>query len=428
MRRCPILDNKKKLTIVIAVLAVVCVFAVLVFSGVISGEFGKEENTTEADNVSASEGYINDIQLNGSNDLPYLSTDIENVFFTISTQGEVKFYSFADNTFTPVDASGTYDVSVVMSEQKVSTTVTYYEKDGVISGYGLYTGKTDSFDLYPYAFFRLTNYGEDYANASSSGCLLLVDTTADDFYNNEKVYEEPFTFKFSDSSSKRMLSEANRTVGFDGTKRSDYSLMNDAVIDGSTAHQLFFSGRQYVENDTRVDLLRSGGSGNNVDNVNVAQDVLGYWAKYVDNSIMYITVDENDNVIVVKLAANGNEKETVKTFEGVKRDDILVSGDYLYIISKNVVYSLLEDKETVLAYSDADKFRADMFICNGESFFVRGYSDNRYPVMVSASVADGSVIKSYTDEFFRNVVNPINVNGNIMFTVQENGKFSYYIF
>lgn len=423
------MDNKKKLTIILAVLAVVCVFAVLVFSGFFGGGIlGGEEETTDAEVIASSDDYINDIKANAVNDLPYLETDIENVFYTISKSGEVKFYSFADNSFTPVDASGTYDVSVVMSEQKVSTTVTYYEKDGVISGYGLYTGKTDSFDLYPYAFFRLTNYGANYAGASSSGCLLLVDTTEDDFYKNDKIYEEPFIFKFSDSSCTRMLSEANRTVGLDGTKRSDYSLLNDAVIDGSAAHQLFFSGRQYAEDDTRVDLLRSGGSGNNVDNVRLAQDVLGYWAKYVDGAIMYITADANGNVAVVKLNPDSNETETVKTFEGTTRNDVLVSGDYLYIASKNIVYSLLDGKETKLAYSGSDNFTADMFICNGDKFVVRGYMDKRYPVAITASVADGNVIKTYSNEFFRNVVNPVDANGSVMFTAEENGKFSYYIF
>lgn len=423
------MDNKKKLTIIIAVLAVVCVFAVLVFSGILSGDkFFGEEESTDSEIISASDDYMQYVKSNGKNELPYLSTDIENVFYTISTEGVVKFYSFADNTFTPVDASGTYDVSVVMSEQKVSTTVTYYEKDGVISGYGLYTGKTDSFDLYPYAFFRLTNYGENYDKAYSTSCLLLVDTTEDDFYSNEKVYEEPFIFKYSDSSCTRMLSEANRTVGIDGTKRSDYSLINDAVIDGSIAHQLFFSGRQYAEADEKVDLFRSGGSGNNVDNVRLAMDVLGNWAKYVDDSIMYITVDESENVIIVKYDTDSEETETVKTFDGVKRDDILVSGDYLYIISKNVVYYLLEDKEVSLAYNKADSFRADMFISDGKTFVVRGYEDNRYPCMITADAESGTVKNAYTNDFFRYVVNPILAGDNVIFSVQASDNFSYYIF
>lgn len=422
------MDNKKKLTVVLAVLAVVCVFAVLVFSGVLGGNpLGGEESTTDAESSFSSDAYKTAIKAGGTADLPYLSTDIENIFATVSETGEVKFYEFANNTFAEIQATGSYDVTVKMSEQNVSATVTYYEKDGVISGYGLYTGKTDGFDLYPYAFFRLTNYGENYSEAYSTSCLLLVDTTADDFYSNDKVYEEPFVFKYSDSSANRMLSEANRTVGIDGAKRSDYSLITDAVIDGSEDHQLFFSGRQYAESDETVDLFRSGGSGNNVDNIRLAKDVIGYWAKYVDGEIMYITTDASGNVIVASLDDDSDEVTTVKTFDGVSRDDIIVSGDYIYIISTNTVYSILEDKEVKLAYENADSFKADMFEILGDKFIVRGYIDSRYPAFVCAS-ADGSVTLNMENAFFRFVVNPAAVGDSIMVTCEESGKFTYYIF
>lgn len=422
------MDNKKKLTVVLAVLAVVCVFAVLVFSGVLGGNpIGGEEPTTDAENSFSSDSYKALIKTSASTDLPYLETDIENVFATVSKTGEVKFYEFADNTFAEIQKTGSYDVTVKMSEQNVSATVSYYEKDGVISGYGLYTGKTDGFDLYPYAFFRLANYGENYSEAYSTSCLLLVDTTADDFYSNDKIYEEPFIFKYSDSSASRMLSEASRTVGIDGAKRSDYSLITDAVIDGSEDHQLFFSGRQYAESDETVDLFRSGGSGNNTDNIRLAKNVLGYWAKYVDGDIMYISTDASGNVIVASLDDDSDEVTVVKTFEGVTGNDILVSGDYIYIISTNTVYSILEDKEVKLAYKNAESFKADMFEVLGDKFIVRGYIDSRYPAFACASL-DGNVTLSMENAFFRFVVNPVAVGDSIMLTCEENGKFTYYIF
>ena len=421
------MDNKKKLVIGGVILLVVLVFAGLVFSGV----FGKnepvdDEPTTQediADNYMVTNQYTNDITASAENNLPYLETDIENLFYTASTDGEIKFYTFADNKFTETEADGTYDVTVTMSEQELKATVTYIEKDGVISGYGLYKGATDGFDLYPYAFFRLTNYG-----SNSSSYMLLVDVTEDDFYSNSKIYEEPFIFKPGSSSSTKMLSEASRTVGINGTKRSDYFIFNDSVIEASGSNQLFFSGRQYSEADERVDLFRSGGSGNNVDNIRLVTDVLGYWVKNVDGAIMYITCDENGNIAVMKYDTDSKESEAVKTFEGSKREDVLVSGDYLYLADKNTVYALTEDKEVKLNYAGVADFRADMFVCNGESFIVRGYSEKLFAVMIQASLENGAVIKSFTNEFFREIVNPVNVNGNTMFTVQENGKFSYYIF
>lgn len=425
------MDNKKKLIIGGAIFLVVLVFAVLVFSGV----FGKnepveDEPTTQEDianNYFVTNQYINEITASAENNLPYLETDIENLFYTASTDGEVKFYTFADNKFTETEADGTYDVTVTMSEQEVKATVTYIEKDGVISGYGLYKGATDGFDLYPYAFFRLANYGAD-NKAASGDYLLLVDTTADDFYSNDKIYDEAFGFKTSDSSCTRLLSEANRTVGIDGTKRSDYTLFNNAVIDVATSHHIFFSGRQYSEADERVDLFRSGGTGNNVDNIIIARDVLGYWVKNTEDGLMYISVDENGNVIVAKYNADEDKSETVKTLEGVTREDILVDGDYIYSISKDTVYSIFDENEATLGYAKNDVFAADMFTVLGDEFIVRGYADKHVPVTVVASLLDGKVIAVYADEFFRNVVNPVVVSGGVMLTVQENDKFTYYIF
>lgn len=423
------MDNKKKLTIVLAVFAVVCVFAVLVFSGVIGDGFMPgEEESTEAEGFAGASDYSASLLATSSNALPYLETDIENIFYTMSTEGEVKFYKLDENTFFPVEATGTYDVSVVMSEQNVSTTVTYYEQDGVISGYGLYTGKTDEFDLYPYAFFRLTNYGENYEKAYSTSCLLLVDTTEDDFYSNEKIFEESFIFAFEDSSASRQLSEANRTVGLNGAKRADYSMLNDAAIDGSVTHQIFFSGRQYAEDDERVDLLRSGGSGNNVDNINLAKDVLGYWAMQTDDGVMYITTDENGNVTVDKFNEDSGEAQTVKTFDGVTRDDILVCHDCIYVVTTNTVYDISEDKEAKLSFSGSDSFRADMFVCDGDKLFVRGYADSKNPVAVVGTVSTGAVSAVYADEMFRSAVNPIFSGDSLLLTVQESSGFRYYIF
>ena len=423
------MDNKKKLTIVLAVFAVVCVFAVLVFSGVLDSVIRPgEEQTTDAEGFAGGSDYSADVLASSDNSLPYLKTDIENIFYTMSTTGEVNFFRLDANTFFPVEATGTYEVSVVMSAQKVSTTVAYYEEDGVISGYGLYTGSTDEFDLYPYAFFRLTNCGDKYEDASSSSYMLLVDTTEDDFYSNDKIFEEPFVFDPDDLSATRHLSEANRTVGLNGAKRADYSMVNDAAIDGSFTHQIFFSGRQYAEDDNRVDLLRSGGSGNNIDNINLAKDVLGYWADQSEEGVTYITTDENGNVIVERLDEDSDETTVVKTFDGVKRDDILVCHDRIYVLTTNSVYDISEDKEVKLTFDGADKFRADMFECEGDRIFIRGYAEERYPVAVVAQFTEGSVTAVYGDEMFRNVVNPVFSGDSLLLTVQNGNSFRYYIF
>ena len=425
------MDNKKKLTVVLAVLAVVCVFAVLVFSGVIDfSKTGGEESSTD-DNLSLSISNTdlkNEVKASDTADLPYLTTDIDNVFYTMSTDGEVKFYRLENNAFTQIDASGTYTTSVTLSEQDISAEITYIKEDGKICGYGLYTGTVGAYNLYQYAFFRLRNYGADYESAYSTSCLLLIDTTEDDFYSNDKVYEESFIFKYEDSTSSRSLSEASRTIGINGAKRNDYFVISDKAVDGSVEHQLFLSGRYYSEDDTTVDLFRSGGSGNNTDNVRLANDVLGNWAEYSEDGIMYITVDDNGDVVIECLDESSGDTSEVKTFKDVKRDDILVYGDYIYVISQNLLYDIDNDTETEIKYSDGT-FTADMIAVEDDTVLLRGYVNNSTPVMLTASVKSGDVLTSYSDSLFRNIVNPVVLDGgNILVTAEDNGKFTYYIF
>ena len=174
--------------------------------------------------------------------------------------------------------------------------------------------------------------------------------------------------------------------------------------------------------------MRSGGSGNNVDNIIIARDVTGYWAKYTDGDVMYIAEDDNGYVTVYKYDTSAEEAEAVKTFDGVTRDSVLVSGDYIYIVSKNVLYSIAEDKEMSLGYGKSAAFRADTFVVSGDSFILRGYAENRYPVVIVADTASAGVRAAYSDEFFRGVVNPVFAGERLIFTVQKDANFVSYIF
>ena len=423
-------NSKNKLVIIICVLAIVCVFATLVFSGVIDlSKITQEEPTTDEYEGFISESYVADITLTGTKNLPYLTTEIENIFYSMDTEGNVKFYKFENNAFTTVEASGTYNASVVLSETTISADITYYETDDAICGYGLYTAEEGVYTLYPYAFFYLRSYGDDYSGKNSTSCLLFIDTTQEDFYSNDKIYDESFTFKFSDSSTKRSISEASRTVGINGAKRADYFLVNDTTAANSVASQLFFSGRFYAESDTTVDIMRTGGSGNNTDNIRIAKDVFCYWLYNDGSDLIYVKSDENNNVIVEKFNWKSGKAETVKTFDGVSKNEIIISGNYMYVIDKNIIYNLINDTEATLAYDKRNAFVADTFVADGENVFIRGCVKSQYPVVIMANGEDGKVLSSYANDIFCDVVNPVVLsNGQFMFTVETVDGYSYYIF
>lgn len=422
-------NGKNKLIILICILAVVCVFAGLVFSGVIDlSKITNDETTTDEYEGFISDSYAADITATATKSLPYLKTEIENIFYTMDAEGSVKFYKFENNTFTEVESSGSYNTSVVLSETTISADITYYKTDDEICGYGLYTAEEDVYTLYPYAFFYLRNYGDNYTGSNSSSCLLFVDTTQEDFYSNNKVFDESFTFKFSDSTSKRSISEASRTVGINGAKRADYFLVSDVTADNSVSNQLFFSGRFYAESDTTVDIMRTGGSGNNTDNVRIAKNVLGYWLHNDGTELTYVTEDESGNVTVRKFNWKAETAETVKVFDGVSKDDILLSGNYMYVNGKNIIYNLVNCTETTLSYSKANAFVADAFVSDGENIFMRGYVKSAYPVIIMANGETGEVAASYANDVFSKAVNPVVLSsGQVMFTVESAEGYSYFI-
>ncbi len=420
--------NKTKLIVAIIALVAVCLFAGLVFGGVIDLAKITEEETTDPYEGFISDSYTYDITATQSNSLPYLKTNIENIFYTMDADGGVKFYKLADNAFTQVDSTGVYTTSVVLSETKITADITYYKDGDEICGYGV-SVNDDGYTLYPYVLFCLRSYGEDYTGSSSSSCLLLIDTTQEDFYSNDKIFEESFVFKYSDSSATRSISEASRTVGISGAKRDDYFLINDITVENSVTNQLFFSGRFYKESDATVDIMRTGGSGNNTDNIRVAQNVLEYWLYNDGTDITYITVDESGNVVVEKLNWKTENTETVKTFEGVTKDDILVDGDYMYINGKNIIYNLVNNTQITLAYGKANALKADTFVSDGENIFIRGYVKEQYPVGIIANGETGKVSVSYANEIFKNAVNPVVLsNGQLMFTVEASNLYTYYVF
>ena len=118
----------------------------LVFSGVIGGgRRGGEESSTD-DGSSMSDSYKNAVVASESGEQPYLPADIDGIYYKMATDGTVTFYRYGDRTFTKLDATGTYTATVTLSETDIEAEITYYQDGGKITGYGLYTAESGSWE------------------------------------------------------------------------------------------------------------------------------------------------------------------------------------------------------------------------------------------------------------------------------------------
>ena len=89
-----------------------------------------------------------------------------------------------------------------------------------------------------------------------------IDTDKEDFYKNDKVYEDS-SFTTLKGHNKSYLYIMNRAIDDRGAGRADYAMMTDEVIKDKSGNSiLFFSARHYHLYDTAktLDIFKSGGS------------------------------------------------------------------------------------------------------------------------------------------------------------------------
>ena len=414
----------KKWIIAAVIAAVALIFAVLVFTGVI--KLPKREAIREpvsgqvaVDDHVDTDDYIDAASSSTESALPYLASTVDDIYFTADQGGKVAFYKYASGVFSPVNATGTYHITVSMSESDVSCDVAYYKDGDRVTGVGVYVAKSESYVTEPYGFFQLMNFGPDDDNADSDGLALLVDTTSADLYKQVKTFEEQFTYYPGDNETYRILSEANRTVGLDGAKRKDYAVVTADMFRGAGSHYLFLSGRHYMESDQLWDLMRSGGSGNNVDNVKLGDKVVGFYAGYNSGkNIRFLGVNDAGGVSLFEYRVSTEEVNEIAKLSGAKPENVLVSGHTAY--AGGLVVDILTGEQTKLALPEG--LDADMFACDGVSCALRGYV-NGIPTLATFDMKDGSLKTQMTHFDFANGVNMhYMANGQLMITFSAGNK------
>lgn len=427
-------DKMKKSYIIIAVLALVLVLCLAGFflRGEISeGVHHLTSGTTAPPPVeSDADDYVGAVKGSVDNAEPLLKSTIDDLYFTVSRSGEVAFFRVNGTTIEQVPETGAYDVTVKCTEQKIPATVHYYtDENGKTAGYGLFTTENSDAEvyIYDYAFFCLMDLPEAYADSHSY--LLLVDTTKEDFYTAEKVYEENFTYSVDDGSAEPILSNDNRAFDETGAFRADYAMLTEDAVKLCGEHFLFFSSRQYhlFTKDHNMDLYMAGGSGNNRDNNRYIQDLVDFYYRF----------DEQGRVVCLKrteagfsvIAYDGETETVMKEFSGDFAENYLRCGDWLLNRQTLELTNILSGETKNLKVTNANQFVPDLFALNGSHVFLRGVSEGK-AVIALGDVETGC--RTYYNDSFSGIFAPIALpDGNILVNTAldaEGSRYSVKIF
>ena len=312
----------KGLKILAVVLAVLTVATGVVFFVTRPDTPKTAEAAPQVYDYAASE-YTAAVRVLGQNGEVFLPTDLSGVYCTAALDGSVKFYDYANGAMTPSAlAAKTVKTKLAASYESIPVTVHYVERDGRITGFGVFTSSMDkNVDVYAFAFVKLCNKPAGYG----SGHLLLADFNKNDFYRVNKTYSEIYNFNLAKGSASTYVSNHTRLIDLNGTFRQDWTMLTDQTLRDLGKSNYFLSSRYYTHYETgvRTDVMEL--SGNYRPKI-VVKDFLGMWFVSDANGLHYLrkTADGFANVLNA-----GGKEQTLTPFEGDWQTDYLQDGRWL---------------------------------------------------------------------------------------------------
>ncbi|MCL2508780.1 MAG: hypothetical protein FWF05_06360 [Oscillospiraceae bacterium] len=312
--------------IVMAALAVVSA-AVMTYTYMNGGNASSENETTEPEPSDALTDYGSFVLSEGALRYPLLPTDIRGLLVELDPGGVFTFYEYADGRLNRYQNVKTVSVSVECSRQNIPATVYYAEKDGRLTGFGLFTTAISGANvkLYDYAFFKAVTAPDGYGK---NRALLLVDFDKDDFASDNKAYSEIFSWNPDSGKADKLTSENGRTVDELGRMRTDWAVITDQLLKSCGGKRLYLSGRNYNLNnlDRICDALVIPDSASAPQKA--VTGITGAYLKVTDggNTLVFLRETGRDSFAAFK-KSNGTET-AVKEFEG-RLPDYLMCGDFL---------------------------------------------------------------------------------------------------
>lgn len=398
-----------------ALLVVLTVFAVITVTGVVDiNRLASEKESNSGDNTEEiPKTFENDFNQYTAAGLPIMKTDIDGVYFTVSKKGDVAFYKIAEKNIEKLEETGTFEVTVSCSKQKIPVVIHYIEVDSQTAGYGVFTNENyPEIYLYDYAFFKVTNQFSAYD--SKSDLLLLVDWDKDRIYDENKVYSESF-YLYSSKETKEFLNEDQRIPDLNAVLRTDYKMFTDDILHQEQSKILFFSSRSYNDYDysSTVDIYMSGGYGENVDNNRYIIDVasLNFW-RTQDGTLYFAektTTDENGESKADGFALfsyDGENTTEAKAFDGSLSQDYILSGEWILNRKSGEIYNVVTGEEKKLDYTQFEtSFTPDLFEMseNGKYCIVRGENNLGKPALGFMNF-ESELFLTYSDNVFGYVV------------------------
>ncbi len=311
---------------------------------------------------------------------PLQKTGIDGIFYAITKNGDVSFYSKEGTSFSKLRADGKYDITVSCSREEIPVQITYIEKDGKTEGYGLFVNRDAdaSVHYYDYIFFRLcTPTG---LLAKDGQLLLLLDYEEDRLYR-KKQYGDSFYFNPATKETEPVFSQAQRGFDKQARLRTDYAVLTDSILVQTQAPFLFLSGRFHAVDSGKTDLYAMGKQDEyNTDNNRYKTNVLGNLFYIINGKVTFWQEKEQTNGFVLTDA----DGTVLQSYDGDFDADYILCDNLLLQKGNGQIYDALTGQTYVIPLAVA---------CDAIALYQS--EDSRYVAVVTKDAANGAAVCFY---------------------------------
>ncbi len=400
--------KKTVLTVALAVLALAAVASVLVWyitkSKPDTPDTPTRPDVTDLESITLSSKAVN---------VPYVTTDIPSIVYTANTAREITFFEFNGQEYLPVSESGKYSIYLFLSNQQIPVTIHYIERDGKLTGYGVYTAdENDDVYIYDFLLCKITNLPKGFEQEGK--CLLLAHSDIRNVYSLSPVWEEAFILDRNSMSFTRFLSENNRMLDINGAMRRDFCMLTDSCLKNDYAGVPFFSSRSYEVTGefTPIDIYVKNAAAEE----EAVKDVLDTYVNILaDGSFAYL--QDMNGGFALKRYSKG-ENVTVREFYSEYSVEYIRSGDWLLCKEDGRLYSLADGtvielpefkmnpntfavspdgKFVVIAGSSTNVLDYRIYIYNTDAEKLSSFQDSDYSTHYNLFFSNNTSVCFYTD-------------------------------
>lgn len=329
------LTKKDHITFVLAIVALVMAVAFVFLKFLPMNNNGGET----PENIIETGAKLSEIQVvRQSTGDKYVQSEIENVYYSVSSENEVKYFEYENGAMKSIQTTGTVNAQVSMDKEKLPVTINYVKTGDSVFGISIFRSEDNpGSTLHNVITFKLVDLPEKHK--ADGKALLLAVANSESASRRYNLWTDSFIVDLKSGATTRFLTADKN----DNSYSVAYSVLTNSAYATDGEMIPFFTTREYDDGSGKKDLFVKNGANESL----FATDVYGEYI-YADKDVVaYLKATETGFNIQKK--EDTKEEKVVFSLYGNFSTDYLYHQEYILNKNDGNLYNVKTGEEIALA-------------------------------------------------------------------------------